>query len=62
MEKVEDQDDWKCVIFFDSIDQLSPDDGAFLMKWLPRPIPACFRIIISALPDEKYNILGNLKV
>ena len=62
MEKIEDQEKWKCIIFFDSIDQLSPEDGAFLMKWLPRPIRSCFRIIISALPDEKYGILRNLRV
>ena len=51
-----------CVLFLDSIDQLSPDDGAYLMKWLPKKLPKHFKFIISALPDEKYNIINNLKV
>lgn len=49
------------IMFLDSIDQLSPDDGAYLMKWLPKELPSCMKIVISTLPDEKYQILFNLK-
>eukprot|EP00111_Clytia_hemisphaerica_P016128 TCONS_00047711-protein len=60
IEKMDDSE-LPCILFLDSIDQLSPDDGAYLMKWLPKKLPKQFKIIISALPDEKYNIINSLK-
>lgn len=47
-------------IFLDSIDQLTPSDNAYSMKWLPLELPQNIHIIISTLPRE-YNILNNLK-
>ena len=61
IEKLKDNET-KCVIFLDSIDQLAPDDGAYLMKWLPRGLPPRIKIVVSALPDEKYGIVSSLKV
>ena len=61
IEKLKDNET-KCVIFLDSIDQLAPDDGAYLMKWLPRGLPPRIKIAVSALPDEKYGIVSSLKV
>ena len=52
----------KYIWFLDSIDQLSPDDGAHLMKWLPKKLPKNVKIVISTLPDAKYLILPTLKV
>ena len=46
----------------DSIDQLSSDDGAYSMKWLPKEFPPFVKIILSTLPDEKYLVFNNLKV
>lgn len=61
-EKLEDDEEIKCIIFLDSIDQLAPDDAPFMMKWLPKQLPACVKIVISTLPEEKYKVLPNLKV
>ena len=52
----------RCILFLDSIDQLAPDDGAYLMRWLPKKLPPFFKIVVSTLPDEKYNVVNNLKV
>ena len=50
------------VLYIDSVDQLNQDDGAFLMNWLPKKLPARVKIVVSTLPDEKYKVLQNLKV
>lgn len=50
----------KLVIILDSIDQLSPIDGAYSMKWLPLVLPPSVGIIVSML-DEQYDCLANLK-
>ena len=50
------------VLYIDSIDQLSQDDGAFLMNWLPKKLPERVKIVVSTLPDKKYQVLQNLKV
>ena len=52
----------KITIMLDSIDQLSSDDGAYSMKWLPKEFPSFVKIILSTLPDEKYLVFNNLKV
>ena len=52
----------RITIMFDSIDQLSSDDGAYSMKWLPKEFPSFVKIILSTLPDEKYLVFNNLKV
>lgn len=48
------------VILLDSVDQLSPANSAYTMKWLPLNLPANVRLIISTLPSE-HNILSNMK-
>lgn len=52
----------KIVIILDSLDQLSPEDGALNMKWLPKEISSNVTIILSTLPGEEYKILPALKV
>nr|XP_006825345.1 PREDICTED: NACHT and WD repeat domain-containing protein 1-like [Saccoglossus kowalevskii] len=48
------------VIFLDSLDQLSPADGAYRMAWLPRYLPPYVAMIVSTLPNEN-NILTTLR-
>ena len=52
----------KIVIMLDSLDQLSPEDGALNMKWLPKDISSNVSIILSTLPGEEYKVLPALKV
>ena len=47
-------------IFVDSIDQLSPSDGAHTFNWLPKSLPSNIHIIVSILPDE-YNCLATIQ-
>ena len=47
-------------IFLDSIDQLSPVDGAHSLHWLPKSLPPNVHIIISMLPD-KHDCLKTLQ-
>lgn len=61
-DKLQDEKTMKCIIFLDSIDQLAPDDAPLMMKWLPKQLPACVKIVISTLPEEKYQVLPSLKV
>ena len=52
----------KLVIILDSLDQLSTEDGALHMKWLPKKINKNVTIISSTLPGDEYKILPALKV
>ena len=52
----------KIVIMLDSLDQLSPEDGALAMKWLPMNASSNVSIIVSTLPSEEYKVLPALKV
>ena len=52
-------DDHLC-IFLDSIDQLSPMDGAHSLNWLPKSIPPNIHIVISMLP-EKHGCLKTIR-
>lgn len=47
-------------IFLDSIDQLSPMDGAHSLNWLPKRLQPNVHIVISMLPD-KHNCLETLR-
>ncbi|OCU00805.1 NACHT domain- and WD repeat-containing protein 1 [Xenopus laevis] len=40
------------VLFFDSLDQLSPSEGAHHLHWLPKECPANVYIVVSTLPEE----------
>ncbi|KAE8632431.1 hypothetical protein XENTR_v10001547 [Xenopus tropicalis] len=48
------------VLFFDSLDQLSPSEGAHRLHWLPKECPANVCIVVSTLPEEG-GILKTLK-
>ncbi|XP_048404343.2 NACHT domain- and WD repeat-containing protein 1 isoform X2 [Stegostoma tigrinum] len=48
------------VLLFDSLDQLSSNDGAHRLHWLPKVCPAKVHIIVSTLPEE-HNILAVLQ-
>ena len=49
-------------IFLDSIDQLSPVDKAYDMRWLPVDLPAHVKIVISSQDQENgVTILNNLR-
>ena len=52
----------KLVVILDSLDQLSPEDGALSMQWLPKEISKNVSIIVSTLPGEEYKVLPSLKV
>ena len=54
--------DQKIVIILDSLDQLTPEDGALLMQWLPKEISKNVSLILSTLPGEEYKVLPALKV
>ncbi|XP_046556841.1 NACHT and WD repeat domain-containing protein 2-like [Haliotis rubra] len=49
------------VLFLDSLDQLDPSGDARQLLWLPRELPLNVKIVLSTLPDEKYEILPRLK-
>lgn len=48
------------ILIFDSIDQLSPEDGAYKLSWLPFTLPKHTYVLMSTLTEE-YGILNNLK-
>ncbi|KAJ1085603.1 hypothetical protein NDU88_005733 [Pleurodeles waltl] len=48
------------VVIFDSLDQLSPSDGAHRLHWLPKECPPRVHIIVSTLPQES-DILQTLR-
>ncbi|XP_075759495.1 NACHT domain- and WD repeat-containing protein 1 [Pelodiscus sinensis] len=48
------------VLFFDSVDQLSPTDGAHRLCWLPKDCPPKVHIVISTSPAE-HGILETLQ-
>ena len=52
----------KVVIILDSLDQLTPEDGALSMQWLPKKISKNVSLILSTLPGEEYKVLPALKV
>lgn len=52
----------KVILILDSLDQLSPEDGALNMKWLPKEISSTVSIILSTLPGVEYHVLPSLKV
>ncbi len=39
-------------LFLDSLDQLSPADGARSLSWLPSPVPAGVRLVVSTRPGD----------
>ncbi|XP_065054750.1 NACHT domain- and WD repeat-containing protein 1-like isoform X2 [Rhopilema esculentum] len=49
------------VIILDSLDQLSPEDGAFQLSWLPMKLPPWAKMVVSTISQDKYDCLKNLK-
>ncbi|XP_076802555.1 NACHT domain- and WD repeat-containing protein 1-like isoform X2 [Clavelina lepadiformis] len=49
------------VIVLDSLDQLSPLEGAHKLNWLPKHLPPHVRILLSTLPGQEFGILDVLK-
>ncbi|XP_069505306.1 NACHT domain- and WD repeat-containing protein 1 [Ambystoma mexicanum] len=58
--EVSGRDKESLVLIFDSLDQLSPADGAHRLHWLPKECPPRVHIIVSTLPQE-YDILQTLR-
>ncbi|XP_063770572.1 NACHT domain- and WD repeat-containing protein 1 [Pseudophryne corroboree] len=48
------------VLFLDSLDQLSPSEGAHQLHWLPKECPTNVHIVLSTLPEEG-GILNTLR-
>ena len=42
-------------IFLDGVDQLSPEDGASGMSWLPLQLPLHVKVIVSTSSEIKYR-------
>ena len=40
------------VIFLDGLDQLSADDGAHLLDWIPATLSENVKLIVSTIPQE----------
>ena len=50
------------VLVLDSLDQLDPEHGARQLTWLVSKLPPHVKVILSTLPEEKYQCLPKLKV
>ncbi|XP_071110787.1 NACHT and WD repeat domain-containing protein 2-like [Haliotis cracherodii] len=49
------------VLFLDSLDQLDTSGDARQLLWIPRELPVNVKVVLSTLPEEKYEILPRLK-
>ena len=49
------------IIILDSLDQLSPEDGAFQLTWLPTRLPPWVKMVISTISNDDYKCLENIK-
>jgi hypothetical protein len=49
------------VIVIDGVDGLTEENDGRKMAWLPRELPAHVKVIISTLPEDKYDCLPSLK-
>lgn len=41
-------------IFLDAVDELSPDDGALGMSWLPLTLPAHVKLVLSTSSEMEF--------
>ncbi len=48
------------LIFLDSLDQLSPQDSAHSLNWVPKVLPPWCTLVVSTLPDM-FHILSTIK-
>ena len=49
------------LLFVDSLDQLSPSDGARSLRWLPSPLPPGVRVVVSTRPGDTLAPLARRK-
>ncbi|KAG8454860.1 hypothetical protein GDO86_001182 [Hymenochirus boettgeri] len=49
---VSDRKSETLLLFLDSLDQLSPSEGAYRLHWLPKECPPNVCIVVSTLPEE----------
>ena len=42
-------------IYLDGVDELSPNDGALGMSWLPLTLPAYVKIVLSTSSETKFS-------
>ena len=42
-------------LFLDGVDQLSPDDGALGMSWLPLSLPPNVKVVLSTSSEVQYR-------
>lgn len=47
-------------VILDSLDQLT-DYGAGLRDWIPRKLKGKVRLVLSAIPDDKFKVIPVLK-
>ncbi len=50
------------VLILDSLDQLDPEGGARQLSWLPTTLPPHVKLLVSTLPEQKYECFPQLKV
>jgi hypothetical protein len=50
------------VLVLDSLDQLDPGHEARQVTWLPKQLPLNVKIIVSTLPEDKYEVYPALDV
>lgn len=48
-------------IFLDAVDQLSPEDGALGMSWLPLDLPPHVKVVLSTSSEVQYHCLPVLQ-
>ena len=53
--------EWPLRIFLDAVDQLSPEDGASGMSWLPLTLPPHVKLVVSTSSEVEYRCLPVLQ-
>ena len=48
-------------IFLDGVDQLSPEDGAWGMSWLPLTLPPHVKLVLSSSSEPDYRVFSVLQ-
>ncbi|XP_053385274.1 uncharacterized protein LOC123535609 isoform X2 [Mercenaria mercenaria] len=49
------------VLFIDALDRLEDDHDGRKLSWLPKTLPDNVHLIVSTLPDEKFDCMPSLK-
>ena len=48
-------------IFLDGVDQLSPEDGAWGLSWLPLSLPPHVKLVLSTSSETEYRVFPVLQ-